>query len=271
MIHLDRERYDETGRLIGPDPSWFNRAADERVMADAAGGGAGYEFKREIYGAEIVRAALDALFYGKCGYCEYKLTRAQIDVDHYRPKGRVAEAEDHPGYYWLAYDWTNLIPACIFCNQSRKERAEFPASGKLPVSGKADSFPLVDENIRARSPLDDISLEEPLLLNPTADYPEEHLSFYPDGVVYGETNKGVESINICNLNTRKLYKDRHDTIKRVVDLLIVREKLKFNTPSPCHQSIAETVNAMIDEAKADSAQFAAAARAVVENPLAFGL
>ena len=61
--------------------------------------------KQNIYGADVVKAALDELFYGKCGYCEFKLIRTDQNVDHYRPKGRVAEATKHRGYYWLAYEW----------------------------------------------------------------------------------------------------------------------------------------------------------------------
>ena len=73
-------------------------------------------------------------FHGKCAYCEQVVTGDQHgDVEHYRPKGAVTDAENqtvyvvvdgqhraHPGYYWLAYDWKNLLPACIRCNQLSK-------------------------------------------------------------------------------------------------------------------------------------------------------
>jgi hypothetical protein len=65
-------------------------------------------------------------FRGKCAYCEQKIYSDQHgDLDHFRPKGAVAdenyepvmiavdgEVKDHPGYYWLCYNWKNLLPSC---------------------------------------------------------------------------------------------------------------------------------------------------------------
>ena len=82
MIHIDRFRYHESGRLIEPNKYWFSKAAAEQRLAIAARGGTGYVFNPDIYGADIVKSALDELFYGKCGYCEFKLTRADQNVDH---------------------------------------------------------------------------------------------------------------------------------------------------------------------------------------------
>ena len=255
MIHLDRKRYDDSGQLIEPNADWFGKAAAEQQVANAAAG-VGYTFNAGIYGDDNVRIALAALFYGKCGYCEHKIVRFTFDVDHYRPKGRVAESANHPGYYWLAYDWTNLIPACVACNRIGRERAEFPDAGRLPSAGKGDSFPLIDEDTRAWSPSDDLTLEEPLLLDPTTDCPEEHLSFDPDGRAYGKTARGEQTIRILNLNARRLYEDRRRTIRKVAGLL---NDSKTST----------NASTMINCSIADSAQYAGAARAVVNNPIAF--
>jgi len=257
MIYIDRNQHDESGQPIEPSARWFSKAAAEQQAANAAAG-RGYEFKADIYGDDSVRTAFDRLFHDKCGYCEHRIVRFDQNVDHYRPKGRVAEEADHPGYYWLAYEWKNLIPACTACNQKRSERLEYPNIGRLPPMGKADSFPLIDETTRAWSPLDDLTLEEPFLLDPTVDFPEEHLSFYPDGTAYGKTPRGEETIRILGLNGRKLYQDRRRTIRDVVGWL---------TDSKTSASAA----AMISRSTVDSAQYAAAARAVVNNPTAFGI
>ena len=45
--------------------------------------------------------ALDLSYNHKCAYCE-RVTKA--DVEHYRPKKKVSEDADHPGYYWLCYE-----------------------------------------------------------------------------------------------------------------------------------------------------------------------
>ncbi|MEF9674035.1 hypothetical protein QNM99_25505 [Pseudomonas sp. PCH446] len=44
-----------------------------------------------------------------------------MDVEHYRPKGAVSEDASHPGYWWVAMDWDNLLPSCIDCNRKRKQ------------------------------------------------------------------------------------------------------------------------------------------------------
>jgi len=90
------------------------------------------------------------LFHGKCAYCEHKPQAGYVgDVEHYRPKGKVDEDPDHPGYYWLAYDETNLLPSCAFCNQHHAAKlTHFPVAGA-----------------HARDP-QSLPGEQPLLLNP---------------------------------------------------------------------------------------------------------
>ena len=72
------------------------------------------------------------------------------DVEHYRPKaGYRQDAEDplgRPGYYWLAYEWSNLLFCCQICNQRFKRNL----------------FPLVDPARRAETHHDDLSSEQPL-------------------------------------------------------------------------------------------------------------
>src|SRR3954454_1457494 len=118
MIRTDRDRRDETGRWIRPDAAWFAAAAAATNRALAQG--KTHVADRNIYAHEEVRKALEELFHRKCAYCEISTARVDWEVEHYRPKGRVAERQGHPGYYWLAYDWDNLFPSCTFCNQHRK-------------------------------------------------------------------------------------------------------------------------------------------------------
>lgn len=102
----------------------------------------------EIYGA--LKERLKAYFQGKCAYCESEFDSvAWGDVEHYRPKRRVTGEPNHPGYYWLAYCESNLMPSCQKCNQGKGKRNHFPISGT-----------------RATLPEDDIKAEAPLLLNP---------------------------------------------------------------------------------------------------------
>lgn len=148
-----------------------------------------YEFSR--YKAFEVCQALDALFHEKCAYCEstYRAVDA-LDVEHFRPKGAVTESPNHPGYWWLAAVWTNLLPSCPACNQLRRHLAFDPgmtleefdrARQEQPqqTSGKANSFPLAGGNWIADEH-GDITAEDPLLINPTLRKPEDHLEWVFD-------------------------------------------------------------------------------------------
>lgn len=146
-----------------------------------------------VYRSESVKQRLHELFHGKCAYCEsFYQSTAPVDVEHYRPKGRVHEAPGHSGYWWLAMDWDNLLPSCIHCNRRSgqvtpvlstnlarllEEGRRFSQS-RLMQSGKQDSFPIL--GTRVETPAMPLDGEQALLLDPSRDQPEEHLSFYID-------------------------------------------------------------------------------------------
>jgi len=163
-----------------------------------------------VYKSDSVKKQLDELFHGKCAYCEsFFASTAPVDVEHYRPKGAVSEDASHPGYWWLAMDWDNLLPSCIDCNRKRKQvtprlsarlltlrddRQGFN-QGSLLLSGKKDSFPILGQ--RARSAAQDFAGEYPLLLDPCRDNPDEHLRFHIDranliGLVLPRSHAGAD-------------------------------------------------------------------------------
>ena len=172
MIHVNRDSVDRNGRPIRPNDAWFRRAAIATNTAIQEQGA--HEIVESIYKHTQVRTALERLFHDKCAYCEWKVASGtDWDVDHFRPKGRVAERENHPGYYWLTYTWTNLYPSCIYCNESRKDKPRWADPSELPAAGKYDQFPLGDESTRVMSPdgLNDLVAEDALLLDPCKDHP----------------------------------------------------------------------------------------------------
>jgi hypothetical protein len=132
---------------------------------------------------------LEGLFHKKCAYCEGNYEAGSwMDVEHYRPKDKVADDVNHPGYYWLAYNYQNLLLACNKCNRG---------------SGKSTFFPI--EGIRAYLPGHSLEDEKPLLLNPYNDKNiEEHITFGIKGIITGKTDKGRETIKICNLGREEL-------------------------------------------------------------------
>ena len=137
--------------------------------------------------------ALGRLFLGKCAFCESKVDLSANGIlDHLRPKwatrglGREY-SPDH--YWWLAYVWDNLYLACPVCNKHRGQR--------FPVKGK-----------RINGPDEHPSAEEPLLLDPCQDAPEEHLRFEESGVVSPLSLRGEVTINLVALNRSGLVTRR---------------------------------------------------------------
>ncbi|HWO33074.1 MAG TPA: hypothetical protein VNO32_30120, partial [Candidatus Acidoferrum sp.] len=92
--------------------------------------------------------ALRLASHGKCWYCESSQDRSDKPVDHFRPKNKVFEAEGHPGYWWLAFDWTNYRYSCTYCNSKRRD-----IEGRTE-GGKHDHFPIIAPPPHARSDAD---------------------------------------------------------------------------------------------------------------------
>jgi uncharacterized protein (TIGR02646 family) len=101
------------------------------------------------------------IMHDKCWYCETNEVRSDMPVDHFRPKNSVAECPEHPGYWWLAFDWENYRYACTFCN-SRRVDIKNQTDG-----GKQDHFPIIEPPRWATSETDDWRAERPVLLDPT--------------------------------------------------------------------------------------------------------
>jgi len=181
-----------------------------------------------------MRDVLFNAFHGKCAYCECLFVLDQTgDVEHFRPKGQVLDGDanpvpakigginiPHPGYYWLAYDWRNLLPSCSKCNRmTRTSEGKWVGKGaRFPTSG---AF--------ASNPGDEIQ-EQPLLIHPILDNPEKYLVFDPDtGRIEAKDNndRGKACIEILDLNREKLPETRRD----VYDGLLARMHEAMNALS----------------------------------------
>ncbi|SFJ59977.1 TIGR02646 family protein [Candidatus Pantoea symbiotica] len=138
-------------------------------------------FKFSVYKSDDVKKRLEELFHGKCAYCEsFYASQAPVDVEHYRPKGAVEGEHQHPGYWWVAMDWENLLPSCIDCNRRRKQIIPVVVNNMRQLhqnmqTGKKDSFPIL--GVRSLAENKNFSQEKPLLLDPTRDNPSEHITY----------------------------------------------------------------------------------------------
>jgi len=186
-------------------------------------------FKFKIYRKDYIKNAIETIFNQKCAYCETRyVVSSPVDVEHFRPKSLVkVDKEKKPGYYWLASEWTNLLPSCNLCNRSQ---TYLMPNNKKETMGKMNFFPLEDEAHRATKPGDEQN-EKPLLLNPIDDKPENHLEFTSDGVVRPavdssgqQSRKGEVSIKVYGLCRPELVEER---AKRAKLILAHIERVKF--------------------------------------------
>ena len=159
-----------------------------------------FKFKK-LYRSAQVKDALKEIQHDKCCYCERRVAPSEGQVDHFRPKGAFRQSKndrnkEHPGYYWLAYQWDNLVLACRTCNLK-----------------KSDYFPLQHPEQRARSHLDSVDTESPLLLNPYAETElREHLTFNGSGCEHG-TERGRVTVEVLRLNEPYLQEERQHVLK----------------------------------------------------------
>lgn len=191
-----------------------------------------------IYNDATVKQQLRNDQHQKCCYCESLFTDTSYgDVEHFRPKAGYQQEWKgplhKPGYYWLAYDWNNLFFSCQLCNQ------EF----------KGNYFPLInDSSARAKSHTDVINQEQPLLLNPAVDNPEDHLTFVKDAIAAVD-ERGKESIKAFGLDRPDLIKSRLDHLKKLRYARIIGA-LSFMPPlSSDEQELLEELKLTVEEGK----------------------
>jgi uncharacterized protein (TIGR02646 family) len=266
MIRIDRARHDEHGVPIRPPKSWFELAktwTDNALREHKA-----HEANGNVYGHNAVRAALEALCDQKCAYCESPAPASgPWDVEHFRPKGSVSESTVHPGYYWLlTYTWENLLLSCGACNKKLSDKPTWTDPTTGPAAGKLDRFPLQDEHQRAMDPTFDLSLEQPLLIDPTRLDPEDHITFdlIGEAVAHQGSAEGEKSIELYNLNRRRLKAQRLvqiRTVLRLIDTLVQHNGL----------SVPDAVDTVTTGMSLSELAYAGTTRAIRRDPASFGL
>lgn len=191
--------------LIRPDKLDYTQDPLLKALKDLKTLKNKHKFKGSIYRNGTI-AELKTLYKNKCGYCESNTSAgAELRVDHYRPKDKVKEDSTHTGYFWLGYEWSNLVLACEKCNRS-----------------KSNKFPLGTNSVRITSPPlisgtsdydmgqflithNSHDLEIPLIINPEKDSDLKlWFIFLPSGKIVGLNNKAKKTIEVCKLNREPL-------------------------------------------------------------------
>lgn len=176
----------------------------------------GYKISDE-YNHSDVRKKLITHFGVKCVYCESSpIATSTFRIDHFRPKKGIKEDKLHTGYYWLGYEWSNLLQSCQLCNGSKLNH--FPLIS--PSSRVTETTPSALDAARRKPDTVPLSNEQRLLLHPELDDVESHFYFNAIGEIFSDSAEGKKSIKIYDLNRQYLIGER----KKINDELIRRTK-----------------------------------------------
>lgn len=230
------------------------RAAVERHVAQRVASEP-LVFDRTIYAHEAVKQTLRECQHDKCCFCESRVSHVAFgDVEHFRPKAAYRAAPNgpliQPAYFWLAYEWTNLMFACEPCNRRHK----------------ASHFPLLAEADRASTPDHDLSREQPIFIDPSAEDPSLHIGFreeYPFAV--GESQRGESTWRALGLDREPLAERRRDLLRKLRTMVSAFELLKRQRGRKAASTRAELL-ALLRSALDDAAEYAAVARASISVP-----
>ncbi len=171
-----------------------------------------YDFPFNSKLDRVLKPIFHEIFHGKCGYCEVKIDSEDLGViDRFRPYSGVRDLNEYfeDLYWWLVFDWDNLIYSCKECNQY-----------------KANYFPVIGPRLKSKT--DNIFREKKLLLNPCIDELQSHLISDSYGALIGITEEGAQTIELLRLNRKSLLTQRGEKTK-IINQLVT--KLTNNSSS----------------------------------------
>lgn len=196
-------------------------------MNDAISNIGTHVYSTSYYASSSVHSQLHKLYNGKCAFCESDVRAGSaLQIDHYRPKSGVKEDLGHRGYYWLGYEWTNLISLCSKCNRSKSHH--FPIDS-IGIRQYIHPLSLSKYLINSSELID----EKPLLINPETHDPQIFFTFLPSGKIKGKGQPEADkTIEICKLNRK--------------DLQLARKKLRDDLLKGITRSLADLNSGVIN-------------------------
>ena len=208
------------------------------------------EAKSSIYSHPSVKKALMTAQHNKCAYCETLNPTSHDVVEHFRPKNGWQQKRGNllskPAYFWLGYEWENLLFACDRCNDA---------------AHKGNLFPLANPSQRADAANPDVANEKPLLINPYTVDPDQHIEWNRDiPRPRNKSRRGSKSIEVFGLDHDGLMMDqRRQYLKNVGNILALVEASPADNPKRL-----VVVPQLLDCLK-DSAPWAAMVRSNLEG------
>lgn len=190
---------------LGTAQNRYNRGLYRKYRIEFRDGSRSFDFDTAIYAHPAVKECLIAAQHGKCAFCEAKIGHISYgDIEHFRPKGGVRQTSSSPlktpGYYWLAYEWTNLLLSCQLCNQRFK----------------ANHFPLEKGSPRARFHGHDVTRERTMFINPAAEDPEVVIGFREHvPIALGNDARARRTIRRLGLRRPELNEHRRERLAMI--------------------------------------------------------
>ena len=187
------------------------------------------------YSMSEVKEALIKCQNNKCCFSEAKFVMDYSNVEHFRPKGRVDPypkgKSQYPGYYWLAYNWSNL----------------FLCKSVINSSNKRNFFPLLAKSIRNKNHLDK-NIESCYLIDVNTEDPREFINFYNEEII-GIDSSGRGEFNISFFKLRHPHLDEQRRtkfkfimcLKKLIESAILMGETKGNL-KPHIETLKETMD-----------------------------
>jgi uncharacterized protein (TIGR02646 family) len=169
-----------TPRTLPPPPQLVKHGKRWTARFQAALNSTSQSDWATAHAKRVLRAALRDLAHGKCVYCESALeVTSYLEIDHYVAKTTRRD---------IAFEWTNLLPACRLCNNAKGEQDH-----------------------------------QGVLLKPDADDPEPFFWSHPDtgklephpNLDEAQSHRANESIRLCDLQRPALCTKRVEMLMRV--------------------------------------------------------
>jgi uncharacterized protein (TIGR02646 family) len=214
----------ENNRLYDTNPSGY----DDRSLL--------WDIKSEIYGHSDIKTILRKSQFGKCAFCESNVAAiAHGDIEHYRPKKYWIQndrtGEKGPGYYWLAYNFNNLLFSCQICNQ-RFKKNYFPI--------RRSEFRCLNHHYSAN-----LIKEKPFYVNPLLENPKFLIKFSgAEAKGIDKNHRGKKTIDSLGLNRKG-----EDGISDLYEMRLTHFDVTKNTYWMANQTASASLpQDMIDDA-----------------------
>jgi len=179
---------------------------------------------------DSIKWTLKQIYYEKCAFCESDLTNEYGEIEHYRPKNRSEkeskDCDKGKSYYWLAFSWDNLLPACKRCNGKKSNCFDIDGEYKEYQGERLEDLHLVTQKYN--------EAEKPKLIHPEYDTFEKDIVFDSKGKMHSDNVRVAYTIRVCDLNRENLVNSREEIVTDFINklresyLLFEEYYLKYN-------------------------------------------